>query len=165
MWRQVFDRRKKGQILLMARQLTSEHVRVSLSAQIAAQAREIRQKYGTQMGWDQLLRLLQDREFVRVPCEIRFAAEPLLAGEFAHAQPKGPHPEEGFAIYIHPRYAKDLALVPYLVLHQLVLVNFGTSATAEDAEIFGSGALGLTKDEYYTALCALSEQVGGDELL
>ncbi|HTL59296.1 MAG TPA: hypothetical protein VL361_26725 [Candidatus Limnocylindrales bacterium] len=149
----------------MARRVNNEIDRDCLSAQIEAEARAIRQKYGPEIGWDQLLRLLDDRNCVRFPCEIRFDAKPLLPGEFAHAEPNGAKSDEGFTIYVHPSYAERLPLVSYVVLHQLVLVNYGTSATADDAETFGSGALGLSKDQYYSMLCELSGQIGGDELL
>jgi hypothetical protein len=52
-----------------------------------------------------------------------------------------------------------------LVLHQLVLVNFGGTANADDAEPFGSLALGLSNEDYYHALCELSGQLGGDDLM
>jgi hypothetical protein len=149
----------------MARQLNSENVHDGVSAELAAQAREIREKYGPEIGWNELLLVLEDRACVRYPCEIRFDAGPLLAGEFAHAEPKGATAEQGFTIYVHPCYADQRQRVSYVVLHQLVLVNFGSSATADDAECFGSSALGLTKDQYYSALCELSELIGGDELV
>jgi hypothetical protein len=143
----------------------TKNVREGLRAEMTAHAGEIRAKYGPEIGWDQLLQLLDDRRFVHFPCEIRFDAEPLLPGEFAHALPKSSNLAEGFTIYVHPCYANQLPRVPYLVLEQLVLVNYGPSVTADDAETFGSCALGLTKEEYYRALCELSEQIGGDELL
>ena len=34
-------------------------------------------------------------------------------------------------------------------------------ASADDAETFGAGALGLSKDEYYEALCEMADQIGG----
>ena len=149
--------------VLMARR-SSEDVRECVNAHVASRAAEIRQKYGANIGWDQLLQLLQDRTFVRFPCEIRFDAAPLLPGEFAHTLPKGAQSEEGFTIYVHPCYQDQLERVSYLVLYQLVLVNYGSAATADDAETFGSSALGLTKDQYYTALCDLAAQIGGDDL-
>jgi hypothetical protein len=112
-----------------------------------------------------LINLLQDRACVFFPCELRFDASPLLPGEFAHALAKGATPEEGFTIYLHPLFEQQREQVPYLVLHQLVLVNHGETATADDAEVFGSLASGLSKDEYYRVLCELSDQVGGDDLV
>jgi hypothetical protein len=44
------------------------------------------------------------------------------------------------------------------------LVNYGESVTPEQAETFGSLALGVSKEDYYRALCELSGQIGGDEL-
>lgn len=149
----------------MARHCKAEDVRESLSAEITAKAAALRQKYGPEIGWEQLQRLLQDPDYAPFPCEIRFDSEPLLPGEFAHPVPKGATREQGFIIYIHPFYAGQLARVSYLVLHQLVLVNYGESASADDAETFGSVALGLSKEDYYRALCELSGQIGGDELV
>ena len=147
----------------MARELRKADVRQHLTAEVAAQGQEIARLYGP-IDWKQLQRLLNDRRFVRYPCELRFEADPLLPGEFAHPVLKGRTPEEGYILYLHPHYAGQLPSVPYLVLHQLVLINFGESATAEDAETFGALALGLPKESYFRALCELSDQIGGDEL-
>src|SRR5579859_1437773 len=140
----------------MARELKTALVRPGLRDQVSAQAAQIHRKYGPQLGWDQLHQLLEDRTLVRYPCEIRFDAGPLLPGEFAHPIPRGHTPEDGYIIYIHPCYSTQLPQVPLLVLHQLALINYGESATLDDAEMFGSLALGLSKEEYYRALCELS---------
>jgi hypothetical protein len=55
----------------------------------------------------------------------------------------------------------QLEYVPHIVLYQLVLVNYGDFASADDAETFGAAALGLAKDEYYQTLCRLADEVGG----
>ena len=149
----------------MARSAITVSKRQALSAEVVAEGAEVWTKYGPRIGWDDLLSLLQDRACVRFPCELRFDAKPLLPGEFAHALPRGGKPEDGYTIYLHPVYEHQLHNVPYLVLHQLVLVNHGASATADHAEIYGAVALGLPKDEYYHILCELSGQIGGDELL
>ena len=149
----------------MARHFKSEDVRQCVAAEVAAKAAEIRHRYGPQLGWEQLQQLLQDREFTLFPCEIRFDAAPLLPGEFGHPVPKGSGRDQGYVIYLHPKYANQPAAVPYLVLHQLVLINYGQAATADDAETFGSIALGLSKEAYYHALCELSGQIDGDELV
>ena len=149
----------------MARQFNAEDVRHSFAAELAAKANQIHKKYGPEIGWDQLQQLLSDPECAPFPCEIRFDAEPLLPGEFGHPVLKGSTKEQGFIIYIHPYYASQPARVSYLVLHQLGLINSGESATADDAETFGSLALGLSKEDYYRALCELSGQIGGDDLV
>jgi hypothetical protein len=143
----------------MDRQLSIDDARQSLTAHLAAKGAEIREKYGPRIGWDELLQILDDRACVRYPCEIRFDAEPLLAGEFAHPVAKGTRPEEGFTLCVHPVFATQLSQVPLLVFYQLVAVNYGEFASADDAETFGASALGLSKDEYYGAVCALADQL------
>ena len=132
----------------------------SLNAHAAARGREIHDRYGPQLGWRGLQKLLQDSTFVRYPCEIVFDSRRLLPGECAHPACKGDRPEDGFEICVHPLFMTQLDKVPYLVLYQLVLVNYGEFAGADDAEIFGATALGLSKDDYYDALCALADQLG-----
>ncbi|MCX8092363.1 MAG: hypothetical protein N3I86_15745 [Verrucomicrobiae bacterium] len=141
------------------RRLIAQDARQSLAAHVAARGEEIRAKYGPRIGWTELQRILQDRSCVRYPCEIVFDAAPLQPGEFAWPEPKGPKPEDGFTMYVHPLFMTQLDAVPYLVLYQLVLVNYGPFASPDDAETFGAAALGLSKDDYYAALCELADQV------
>lgn len=143
----------------MPMQLTADDFKESLNAHVSVKGREIRGKYGSEIGWMELLRILSDRSVVRYPCEIVFGAEPLLEGEFAHPVPNGENPQSGFRIYVHPFFAHQLARVPYLVLYQLVRVNYGEFASADDAEAFGAGALGLSRDEYYAILCGLADEL------
>ena len=145
----------------MSKQLTIDDARQSLNSHVAAKGEELREKYGPHIGWDELLKILEDRTFVRYPCEIQFDAGPLLEGEFAHPIPKGGQPEDGFTIFIHPFHAANLERVPYLALYQLVLVNYGDFVSAEDAETFGAHALGLSKDDYYRVLCEMADQITG----
>ena len=145
----------------MAIQLTAEDARQSLNGHVAAKGREIRAKYGPHIGWKELLRIMADRAGVRYPCEIVFDAGPLNPGEFAHPVAKGERPEEGFTMYVHPVFLAQLDQVPSLVLYQLVLVNYGEFASADDAETFGAAVLGLSRDEYYRTLCEMAGQIGG----
>lgn len=143
----------------MAIQLTTEDARQSLNAHIEAKGREIYAKYGPNLGWRELLAILEDRACVRYPCEIAFESAPLQAGEFAHPAPRGERPEEGFTIFVHPYFMTQLESVPCLVLYQLALVNYGDFASADDAETLGAAALGLTRDEYYEMVCDLADAV------
>ena len=145
----------------MAIQLTAEDARQSLNGHVAAKGREIRAKYGPHIGWKELLRILEDRACVRYPCEVIFDAGPLNLGEFAHPAAKGERPEEGFMMFVHPVFLAQLERVPGLVLYQLVLVNYGEFASADDAEVFGAAALGISRDEYYQILCGLADEIGG----
>lgn len=147
----------------MATQLTADDAKQSLTAHVEAKGIEVFVKYGPQIGWGELQRLLADRAFVRYPCRIEFDAAPLLAGEFAHAVPQGAVPEDGFTMFVHPRFMSQLDRVGWLVLYQLVAVNYGEFASADEAETFGAAALGLTRDEYYAALCAMADEIGGGD--
>lgn len=138
---------------------TAQDARQSLNASAAAIGAEIYEKYGPRIGWSQLLQLLEDRSCARYPCEIVFDAAALQAGEFAHPIAKGDHPEDGFCVYVHPQFMTRLDEVPLLVLYQLVLVNYGEFASADDAETFGAAALRLGKNEYYHRLCGLADEL------
>lgn len=143
----------------MAKQLTADDARQSLNAHVAGKGCDLFSKYGA-VGYAGLQAVLQDREFVRYPCEIRFDAARLEAGEFAHAEQKGESPEEGFTIWVHPLYLTQLEKVPYMVYYQLVTVNYGEFASADDAEAFGAAALGLLTDEYFAEICGLADLLG-----
>lgn len=144
----------------MATQLTSEDFKQSLNGHVALKGAEIHAKYGPELGWKELLRLLSDRAHVRYPCEIVFDAASLLPGEMAHPTAKGDHPKDGFNMFVHPRFMMSLRQVPAIVLYQLVAVNYGEFASPDDAETFGSAALGLAKDDYYRLLCELAGEEG-----
>jgi hypothetical protein len=130
-----------------------------MAAHVAAKAFDIRAKYGPHIGWNQVLRILEDRTCVRYPCEVVFDSTPLEDGEFAHPEPKGERPEEGFTIFVHPYFALQPERLPSLVLYQIVLVNYGDFASPDDAEVFGSGILGISKEEYYQAICAMADEL------
>ncbi|HUL55170.1 MAG TPA: hypothetical protein VLT83_17335 [Opitutaceae bacterium] len=143
----------------MTTRLTADDARQPLNAHAAAKGAEICAKYGPGMGWEELLRLLDDRACVRYPCQLVFDAAPLHPGEFAHPVARGDHPEDGYTLYVHPFFLTRREQVPALVLYQLVLVNYGEFASPDDAEVFGAAALGLTREEYYAALCQLADQL------
>ncbi|MGA2661233.1 MAG: hypothetical protein ABSH34_27430 [Verrucomicrobiota bacterium] len=143
----------------MSRQLSGEDARQPMAAHAAAKGLEIRGRYGCRIGWQELLNLLEDRAFVRYPCEIVFDAGPLRPGEFACPAPKGARPEDGFVMHVHPLFQRDLDEVPLLVLYQLVSVNYGDFASAQDAEAFGAAALGLDPEEYYAAVCRMADRL------
>jgi hypothetical protein len=143
----------------MKTQLTVEDAKQSLDAHVAAKGAAIREKYGSHIGWTELQRILEDRSCVRYPCEIVFDAAGLQPGEFAHPIAKGELPEAGFTIFVHPLLLLQLERVPSLVLYQLVLVNYGDFASSDDAETFGANALGLSKDDYYRALCEVADEI------
>jgi len=145
----------------MATQLTADDAKQSLNAHVAAKGRELYEKYGPHIGWKELALLLEDRACVRYPCEIVFDAAPLGPGEFAHPVARSDRPEDGFTMFVHPFFMTQLPRVSYLVLYQLVLVNYGEFASPEDAETFGAAALGLSQTDYYAELCVLADALSG----
>ncbi len=142
----------------MEKKLTVQDARESLSSHIAWKGWELREKYG-RIGWIELLRILEDRAECRYPCEIVFSSEELEPGEFAFPAPRGERPEDGFFMYVHPYFKDKLEMVPLLVLYQLVAVNYGDFASAEDAETFGAESLGISRDEFYLKLSELAAQI------
>jgi len=139
--------------------LTTDDFRVSLAGHVQTRGEEIRQKHGPRIGWSELQRIVEDRACVRYPCRIQFDAHPLGPGEMAHALPLGNRPEDGFQIYVHPLLMTELGDAVYAVLYQLVPVNYGPFASAEDAEIFGAAVLGISQEEYYQALCSIADRL------
>jgi hypothetical protein len=136
-----------------------EKFKQSLCDHVAEKGEDIQLRYGPVIGWEELQRILADRTVVRYPCEVRFTAEGLEAGELAHASDLGETPEEGFVIRVNPRFLSRLEVVPHLVFYQLVVVNYGSFASPDDAETFGAAALGLDREDYYRILCELADQL------
>jgi len=139
--------------------LTAQDAQQSLTTHVATKGAEIRDKYGPHIGWDELLRILEDRSVCRYPCVVAFDAAPLHPGEFAFPEPKGERPEDGFTIYVHPHFAAQPELAVYLVFYQLVQVNYGEFVSPQDAETFGASALGISNDAYYQALCEMADAI------
>jgi hypothetical protein len=145
----------------MPTQLTADDARQSLNAHVAVKGAEIFEKYGPQIGWKELQRILEDRACLRYPCKVVFDAAELQPGECAHPVAVGGRPEDGFTLYVHPLFMTDLARVPLLALYQMVLINYGEFASPDDAEVFGAGAAGLSRDDYYAELCAMADRLSG----
>lgn len=143
----------------MSKQLTADDARQSLNDHVASKGAEIYDKYGPNIGYKQLLAILEDRSCVRYPCKLTFDSSELGPGEFAHPRPKSENPEDGFTMFIHPKFMTDLSKVPYLVFYQLVLVNYGSFASSDDAEIFGANALGIDQESYYSTLCEMADDL------
>lgn len=148
----------------MPHKLTLDDARESLTAHVAAKGADIHAKYGPKIGWSQLGLILADRDFVRYPCELAFDAEPLQPDECAYPVQKGERPEDGFRLCVHPYFAVEPNRVPLLALYQLVSVNYGAFASPDDAEAFGAAALGIARDAYYEALCAMADEISSSHL-
>ena len=143
----------------MERKLTVEDARQSLTSHATEKGAQFFEKYGPEITWKQLLIAMEDRSVVRYPCRVSFESTGLLPGEMAHPFPEGNEPDEGFALRVHPIYMTDLHGAAAIVLYQIVLVNYGEFAGAEDAEAFGSAALGIDNEDYYRMLCELADKL------
>ena len=148
----------------MSRQLSVDDARQSLTAHLAEKGQQIYLQYGPETGWNDLLKILEDRTFVRYPCEIVFDAKQLQPGEFAVAIAKSEQPEDGFTIFVHPYFLLEPSHVPPLVFYHLVVVNYGEFASSDDAETFGAAALGILKEEYYNHLCNTADEIWGEAI-
>ncbi len=124
-----------------------------------AKAREIRSRYGPDIDHAVLLRILEDRRSIRYPVEIRFTADGIEPGMFGKTEQIAEDPADGYVIYLHEHFRDRPEVLPALVLYQSVLVNYGDLATAYDAEIFGSGVLGMDQDEYYELIVDLTDSI------
>lgn len=138
---------------------TVPDARPSLADHVVARGTELFQRHGPPLGRAGLERVLADRTLVRYPCEIVFGSDRLEPGELAFPEPRGPRPEDGFTMHVHPAFADDPDEVAAIVLYQLVAVNYGAFASAEEAEAFGAAALGQSQDEYYERLCGLADRL------
>jgi hypothetical protein len=125
------------------------------AAECAARARE---RYGV-IDAEVLPGLLQDPLVTRRPAEVRFETALLKPGEPAYVEPRGDNPDDGFVIWVHPHFQDRPEALPLLVAYQLVRVNYGEVATHAEAEAFGAALLGLDRDEYYTRMCALADEL------
>jgi len=143
----------------MEKKLTVDDARQSLTAHAAEKGAQVHEKYGPDIGWNELQKLLEDRTVVRYPVEIVFDAKSLHEGEFAFPQLKSERPEDGFTIFVHPFFSLQPNRVPFLVLYHLVVVNYGDFASPEDAELFGANALGISKEDYYNTLCEMADEI------
>ena len=131
----------------------------AFAAHLKAKAAAARLKHGPTIDAAAMKRLLADRAVVRWPAEVCFDAGPLRAGEFAHAQPRGFHPSDGFWLFVHPHFEQRPDDLPLLVAYHIPSINYGSIVEARHAELYGATLLGLDVETYYQALCALADSM------
>ena len=130
----------------------------ALVAHAVAKAGFARRKYGPVIDRVALEAMLGDAEVVRFPTRLRFDGE-LMAGEFAHAMASGEKQSLTYTVWVHPHLAANEELLVRAVAYNLVRVNYGDIATSDAAEAFGAELLGIDREEYYAALCALADSL------
>ena len=134
----------------------------AVSQHATAKAAEIRDRYGPDIDYPTMLRMLDDRRCIRYPVEIRFVADGIDPGMFGKTEPASKDPADGYVISLHRSLEDRLDVLPALILYQSVLINYGDLATAVDAELFGAGVLGLGRDAFYEQIVALTDSLQGD---
>lgn len=137
-------------------------IRSAVSQHATAKADEIRGRYGPDIDYPTVLRMLADRRCIRYPVEIRFVAHGIEPGMFGKTELASKDPADGYVISLHHSFEGRHDLLPALILYQSVLVNYGDLATAVDAELFGSGVLGMDRDAYYERIVALTNSLWSD---
>ena len=136
-------------------------IRSAVSQHAAAKAAEIRERYGPDIDYAAVLRMLEDRRCIRYPVRIQFVDDGIEPGMFAKTEPVSEIRDDGYVISVHRSFEDRPDVLPALILYQSVLVNYGDLATAVDAELFGSGVLGLERDDYYERIVALTDALWG----
>jgi hypothetical protein len=131
----------------------------AVSKHAIEKAADIRARYGPVIDFPTVLRILEDRRCIRYPVEIRFVSEGIEPGLFAKTEAISDDPADGYVISLHQHFKDRPEVLPALILYQSVLVNYGDIATAADAELFGSGILGLDRDAYYTQIADLTDSL------
>ena len=107
-----------------------------------------------------MIKLLDDRQYVRYPVRLCFDARPLQPGEFAYAQMVAEgQPDQGFILFVHSHFESSPSVLPMLIAYHLVCVNYGDIADHEAAEVFGATLLGMDPETYYQMLCQLVDQM------
>jgi len=133
--------------------------RAALRDHVIERAMSARQKYGPTIDMDAIRRVLDDRAIVRYPVSLRFDADGLLPGEFAHAEPLGEHPKHGFALVVHPALEARSDVVVMAIAYHIPPINYGDIAEPEDCEAFGAALLGMGVEAYYARLCELADSL------
>jgi len=134
----------------------------AVSQHAIEKANEIRARYGPVIDYPTVLRILEDRRCIRYPVTIDFNADAIEPGLFARTEPVSENPDDGYVISLHPHFEGQPDALLALILYQSVLINYGDLATATDAELFGSGVLGLDRDTYYAQIAALTDELWSD---
>jgi len=143
----------------MSHQPSEQDGRRGLRDHALERAALARARHGPVMNAEAMLRLLDDRDVVRYPKLVRFDAAGLEPGEFAHAEPLGEHPREGFCLYVHTSFARRDDVLPLLIAYHIPPINYGDIVEPEDCEAFGAALLGMSQEDYYEALCELADSL------
>jgi hypothetical protein len=145
----------------MEQRLTEADAKQSLKDHVLEKARNAHLKFGFSIDASAIMRIIDSRDVVRYPMGIRFDAGPLLPGEFACLEALGEHPSQGFCLFVNPFFQNRPDSLPLIVAYYIPSVNYGDIVSSEEAELFGATLLEMDVEEYYQALCELSDTMPG----
>jgi len=140
-----------------------EHVgQQSLRDHLVAQATVARARYAP-LTADKLEAFLRDPACLRHPVRLVFEFGEMALHQFAQPEIDWRDPaQHGRVLYLRPRLHDRPDLLPAAVAYMIPLINYGEVVGDEHCLLYGATLLGLTEEEYYRQLCALSEIAGAE---
>ena len=137
----------------------------SLRKHLVAQAILARKKYGP-LTADRLDTLLRDPDCLRYPVRIVYESGCMAPHQFAQPDMDWRNPEQyGRVLYVHPLLREKPELLPLAVAYMIPVINYGQIITDEHCLLYGSVLFDVAEDNFYEAICMLSEAVGAKPLI
>jgi len=119
-------------------------------------AREILHRFGPVIDYPTVLKILEDRKSTRYPVTLHFTTDAIEPGMYGMTRAVSENPDDGYIVSLHSALESRHDVLPALILYQLVMVNYGDLATANDAEIFGATILQMDREDYYRHIVDLT---------
>ncbi len=137
---------------------TEEDGKIALRDHVVEKALSARKRHPHLGNETQVTAFLQDEECVRFATELSFDQSALQESEFAWAESKGSGPKDGYRLHVHPKFRSDPVLSSLIAYH-VARINYGDIVTSEEAELYGSALLGLSREDYYQSLCQAADSL------
>jgi hypothetical protein len=118
-------------------------------------------KLGGPLTVETLEQYLADADCLRYPTTVAWDAAGIEANQFA--EPTFQEGPEGriCTLKVHPRFRHIPEALPYFVAYMAAVINYGQVVAPEVCEAYGAALVGITKDEYYNALCGWMDAADG----
>lgn len=115
---------------------------------------------------EKLPALLRDPQCLRHPVRLVFEFGEMAMHQFAQPDIDWRNTaEDGRVLYVRPLLQDRPDLLPLAVAYMIPLINYGEIVTDAHCLAFGAALLGMMEDEYYRALCAMSDWLGAETRL
>jgi len=137
----------------------------SLREHLLAQAVVAHQKHGPVTA-DKLDALLHDPDCLRHPVRLVLEFGEMAMHQFAQPDIDWRNTEQdGRVLYLRPLLRERPDLLPLAVAYMIPAINYGDIVTDEHCLSYGATLLGMMEEEYYHALCDLSDFLGAETRL